>query len=99
MPVFELYADPNEILDPREAAIKLATVLTDMSEETIYTRLTRKTRYAQLAWRYRKKYADVLRLGVAGIHGRRKLTAPIRMHCRRAPAWRREQDGQRDCRE
>ncbi len=76
VPVFELYADPNEILDPREAgAIKLATVLTDMSEETIYTRLTRKTRYAQLAWRLSpKKYADVLRLGVAGIHGRRKLT-------------------------
>ncbi len=75
VPVFELYADPNEILDPREAAIKLATVLTDMSEETIYTRLTRKTRYAELAWRLSpKKYADVLRLGVAGIHGRRKLT-------------------------
>ena len=75
VPVFELYADPQEILDPREAAAKLATVLTDMNEETIYKRITRDTRYAELAWRLSpKKYADVLRLGVAGIHGRRKLT-------------------------
>jgi len=74
LPAFELYANPREILDPYEAAAALSSVLTDMSEEQIFSRLTRKSSYSELAWRLSpKKYADVLRLGIAGIHGRRKL--------------------------
>lgn len=75
VPAFELYADPAEILDPREAASALASVLTDISKDTLHGKLTRNTRYVQLAWRLSpKKYAEVLRLGIAGIHGKRSLT-------------------------
>ena len=70
----ELYANPKEILDPIEATAALAEVLTDLDEAQIFARLTRKSRYAELAWRLSpQKYNDVLQLGIAGVYGRSKL--------------------------
>lgn len=55
LPAFELYANPKEILDPYEAAAALSSVLTDMSEEELFSRLTRQSSYAELAWRLSPK--------------------------------------------
>ena len=75
LPAFELYADPAEILDPHEAAEKLAGALVDIGEAELLAKLTRKTRYVQIDSRLSpKKYADILNLGIAGVHARRKMT-------------------------
>ena len=74
LPAIELSANPSEILDPHQAATKLASVLTDRDADELYGLLTRDSRYVELAWRLPPaKYSEVLALGIPGLYGRRRL--------------------------
>lgn len=74
LPAIELSANPSEILDPHQAATKLARVLTDRGADELYGLLTRDSRYVELAWRLPPaKYSEVLALGIPGLYGRRRL--------------------------
>ena len=72
---FEIYADPAEVMDPVAAAIELARLLPDMTEEKALERLTRGGRYSELAWKVSPQtYARVLEAGIVGVHGRKRVT-------------------------
>ena len=51
LPAFELYADPAEVMNPVKGAITLASLLPNTTEEKALEKLTRKGRYAELAWK------------------------------------------------
>ena len=75
LPAFELYADPAEVMDPTKAAITLATLLPDTNEEKALAKLTRKSRYAELAWKVSPStYARVLDAGIVGVYGQKRMT-------------------------
>ena len=72
---FELYADPTEVMNPVASAIELAKLLPDMTEEKALEKLTRKGRYAELAWKVSPQtYARVLNAGIVGVYGRKRAT-------------------------
>ena len=72
---FEIYADPAEVMDPVAAAIALAGLLPDMTEEKALERLNRGGRYSELAWKVSPQtYARVLEAGIVGVHGRKRVT-------------------------
>ncbi len=66
-----LFAEPKNVIDPKEAAVKLATVLDDMSEATILSRLSSARNFVWLkrnltpTQQYR-----VNALGIPGLHFR-----------------------------
>ena len=72
---FEIYADPAEVMDPVAAAIELARLLPDMTEEKALEKLTRRGRYSELAWKVSPQtYSRVLAAGIVGVHGRKRAT-------------------------
>ena len=75
LPAFELYADPAEVMNPVKGAITLASLLPNTTEEKALEKLTRKGRYAELAWKVAPAtYARVLDEGIVGVHGRKRIT-------------------------
>jgi cell division protein FtsI (penicillin-binding protein 3) len=62
-----LYANPKELLDPRDAAHKLAGVLPDLSEGDIYAKLTSDKSFVWLKRQLTpRQMAAVNRLGIPG---------------------------------
>jgi cell division protein FtsI (penicillin-binding protein 3) len=64
-----LYADPHQVLDPKDAAARLVQVLPGLSEAEVYQRLTEDKRFV---WLYRhltphQQYV-VNRLGIPGLN-------------------------------
>ena len=48
LPTASLYADPALVLDPREAASQLVSVLTDLDVDSVYKKITLKKRFVWL---------------------------------------------------
>jgi len=72
---FELYADPRTIMNPYEATVQLSDLLPNLTEEQIFSQLTRNTRYAELSWRVSPAtYAKALERGIVGVYGRERDT-------------------------
>ena len=75
LPAFELYADPRTIMNPYEATVQLSDLLPNLTEEQIFSQLTRNTRYAELSWRVSPAtYAKALERGIVGVYGRERAT-------------------------
>ena len=75
LPAFELYADPRTIMNPYEATVQLSDLLPNLTEEQIFSQLTRNTRYAELSWRVSPAtYAKALERGIVGVYGRERDT-------------------------
>ena len=75
LPAFMLYADPAEIMNPYEATAKLEDILPDLTEEEIFSRVTKKGRFVELSWRVSPQtYARALERGVVGVYGRKRIT-------------------------
>ena len=75
LPAFMLYVDPAEIMNPYEATAKLEDILPHLSEEEIFSRITRKGRFVELSWRVSPAtYARALERGVVGVYGRKRIT-------------------------
>ncbi|RKQ70598.1 peptidoglycan D,D-transpeptidase FtsI family protein [Oceanibaculum indicum] len=68
-----LYADPQAVLDPAEAARKLATVLPDLSEPELIAKLATDRRFVWVKRNLtpRQKY-EVNRLGIPGFYFQRE---------------------------
>ena len=75
LPAYELYADPRTIMNPYEATVQLSDLLPNMTEEQIFSQLTRDTRYAELSWRVSPAtYLKALERGIVGVYGRARAT-------------------------
>lgn len=75
LPAFMLYVDPAEVMNPYEATAKLEDILPHLSEEEIFSRVTKKSRFVELSWRVSpQKYANALERGVVGVYGRKRIT-------------------------
>ena len=75
LPAFMLYVDPAEIMNPYEATAKLEDILPHLTEEEIFSRITRKGRFVELSWRVSPAtYARALERGVVGVYGRKRIT-------------------------
>ena len=75
LPAYELYADPRTIMNPYEATVQLSDLLPNLTEEQIFSQLTRNTRYAELSWRVSPAtYAKALERGIVGVYGRERDT-------------------------
>ncbi len=68
LPVVSLYANPREILDPAEAAAKLALVFPDLDREQIEAKLASRVRFVWIKRNLtpRQKY-EANRLGIPGL--------------------------------
>ncbi|MEC8672139.1 MAG: penicillin-binding protein 2 [Pseudomonadota bacterium] len=72
LPITVLHADPKEIMDPRDAARRLAPLLPRHDEEALVRLLTKKTRYVELDRKLTPaRHADILGLGIPGVYFRR----------------------------
>lgn len=64
-----LYADPQQVLDPKDAAARLVTVLPDLNQAEVYKRLTEDKKFV---WIYRhltpRQQYRVNRLGIPGLN-------------------------------
>ena len=75
LPAYELYADPRTIMNPYEATVQLSDLLPNLTEEQIFSQLTRDSRYAELSWRVSPAtYAKALERGIVGVYGRERDT-------------------------
>ncbi|MGU9961730.1 MAG: peptidoglycan D,D-transpeptidase FtsI family protein [Candidatus Puniceispirillales bacterium WSBS_2018_MAG_OTU23] len=75
LPAYRLYADPAEIMNPYEATLKLSQILPTMTEEDIYSKLTKKGRFVELSWRVSPAtYSKALEHGVVGVYGQKRIT-------------------------
>ena len=62
-------------MNPYEATAKLHDILPQLSEEEIFSRITRKGRFVELSWRVSPAtYARALERGVVGVYGRKRIT-------------------------
>lgn len=68
LPIASLYADPHDILDPEEAANKLATVFPEINPAELLLKLKSKSRFVWISRNLtpKQQYA-VNRLGIPGI--------------------------------
>ena len=77
LPTVSLYADPAQVLDPAEAAVKIAGVLPEVDAGELEKRLSGKGRFVWLARNLTpKQHYNVNRLGLPGIdfhHGERRV--------------------------
>ena len=72
LPITVLHADPKEIMDPRDAARRLAPLLPRHDEEALVRLLTKQTRYVELDRKLTPaRHADILGLGIPGVYFRR----------------------------
>ena len=72
LPTVSLYANPREILDPKDTAAKIATVLPDLDRERLLARLQTGGAFAWLRRNLTpKQQYDIHRLGLPGIHFQR----------------------------
>ena len=77
-PAWELYADPQQIMNAAAAARALDPLLPDLDEAEIRERLNRKSRYVELNWKISSAtYARVLEAGIVGVYARPR---PIRSY-------------------
>ena len=77
-PAWELYADPQQVMNPVAAAQALDPLLPDLKEAEILARLNRKSRYVELNWKISSAtYARVLEAGIVGVYARPR---PIRSY-------------------
>jgi cell division protein FtsI (penicillin-binding protein 3) len=68
LPTVSVFADPVSVLDPKEAATKLAEALPELSRDTMLSRLTGSGRFIWLARNLTpKQHYRVNRLGLPGI--------------------------------
>ncbi len=69
LPITVLHADPNEIMNAREAASKLAPFLPQHDQKSLQKLLTKKTRYVELDRQLPpKRHMQILRLGIPGVY-------------------------------
>ena len=72
LPITVLHADPKEIMDPRDAARRLAPLLARHDETDLVRLLTKKTRYVELDRKLTPtRHAEILGLGIPGVYFRR----------------------------
>jgi len=75
LPAYELYADPRTIMNPYEVTAKLSDLLPHLTEEKIFSLITRNSNYAELSWRVSPAvYAKALERGIVGVYGRKRMT-------------------------
>ena len=69
LPTASLYADAREIIDPRQAAARLVSVLPELNHDQVLAKLTSKAGFVWLRRKLtpRQTYA-VNRLGIPGLH-------------------------------
>ena len=72
LPTVSLYANPREVLDPKDTAAKIAAVLPDLDRERLLARLQAGGAFAWLRRNLTpKQQYDIHRLGLPGIHFQR----------------------------
>ncbi|MDJ0686373.1 MAG: penicillin-binding transpeptidase domain-containing protein [Alphaproteobacteria bacterium] len=68
LPTVSLFADPSLVINPRETAYRLSSILPDLDPEAVEAKLRRKTQYVRLARSLTpQQHYDVNMLGLPGV--------------------------------